>query len=66
MCGVSWCCYRGWVGVVCDVWFGWCVRWVLVSCGFSNGRVGVGGVWLVVEVLLLVGGQFPVFALFEA
>ena len=35
-------------------------------CGFSTSLVGVGGVRLMGEVLLLEGGQFPVLALLEA
>ena len=44
---------------------GWCVRWVLVLCGFCTSLVGVGGVRLVGEVLLLGGGRFPCLALLE-
>ena len=44
---------------------GWCVRWVLVLCGFSTSLVGVGGVSLVGEVLLLGCGRLPCLALFE-
>ncbi len=67
MCGVSWCCYRGWVGVVSSVvdGCGWCVCRVVVLCGFSVSLVGVGDVSLVGEVLLLEGVRFPCFALLE-
>ena len=37
-----------------------------MSCGLSTGLVGVGGVRVMGEVLLLEGGQFPVLALLEA